>query len=90
MKRKRIDINCRNVLFSSFNSFKVPPSPVPNGAKAGNYVQYYELLDRHKQKMVDVERNMDEWNKMNQVPKASPYVQVLQRPVANNNRPVSA
>ncbi len=39
------------------------PSPTPSAAKAGNYDQYHEILDRHKQKMVDGERNMDDWNK---------------------------
>jgi hypothetical protein len=42
---------------------KVVASPVPSAAKAGNYDQYHEVLDRHKQKMADGERNMDEWNK---------------------------
>jgi hypothetical protein len=41
----------------------VTPSPTPSAAKAGNYDQYHEILDRHKQKMVDGERNMDDWNK---------------------------
>jgi hypothetical protein len=29
----------------------------------GNYDQYHDMLDRHKQKMADGEQNMDEWNK---------------------------
>ncbi|CAF1122215.1 unnamed protein product [Rotaria sordida] len=41
----------------------VAASPIPNVAKAGNYDQYHELLDQHKQKMADGERNMDQWNK---------------------------
>jgi len=42
---------------------KVAPSPVPSAAKAGNYDQYHEILDRHKQKMTDGEQKIDEWNK---------------------------
>jgi hypothetical protein len=42
---------------------KAAPSPIPSAAKAGNYDQYHEILDRHKEKMADGERNMDEWNK---------------------------
>ncbi|CAF1188713.1 unnamed protein product [Rotaria sordida] len=41
----------------------VAASPIPNVAKAGNYDQYHELLDQHKQKMAEGERNMDQWNK---------------------------
>jgi len=42
---------------------KVAASPVPSAAKAGNYDQYHEILDQHKQKMTDGEQKMDEWNK---------------------------
>lgn len=42
---------------------KAAASPVPSAPKAGNYDQYHDILDRHKQKMADGERNMDEWNK---------------------------
>ena len=31
--------------------------------KGANYDSYNDMLDRHKQKMVDGERNMDEWQK---------------------------
>jgi hypothetical protein len=42
---------------------KAAPSPVPSTPKVGNYDQYHEILDQHKQQMVDGERNMDNWNK---------------------------
>ena len=60
---------------------------------------YHGELERHKQKMADGERNMDEWNKsksrihncsiqrldlVNPVQKPSPHVQVYQRPVSAN------
>jgi hypothetical protein len=42
---------------------KAAPSPIPSAAKAGSYDQYHEILDRHKEKMANGERNMDEWSK---------------------------
>jgi hypothetical protein len=42
---------------------QVAPSPVPGAPRVGNYEQYHDILDRHKQKMADGERNMDDWNK---------------------------
>ncbi|CAF4682464.1 unnamed protein product [Rotaria sp. Silwood1] len=60
-------------------------SPTSSAAKAGNYDQYHELLDQHKQKMADGERNMDEWNKINQAQKPNPHVQVYQKPVVGNH-----
>jgi hypothetical protein len=51
------------LIFISKNVIKAAPSPVPSAPKAGNYDQYHDILDRHKQKMADGERNMDEWNK---------------------------
>lgn len=42
---------------------KATPSPVPSTPKGGNYEQYHDMLDQHKQKMVEGERNLDEWNK---------------------------
>ncbi|CAF3681032.1 unnamed protein product [Rotaria sordida] len=62
----------------------VAASPIPNVAKAGNYDQYHELLDQHKQKMADGERNMDQWNKINQPQKPNPHVQGYQKQVAGN------
>ncbi|CAF2765027.1 unnamed protein product [Rotaria sp. Silwood2] len=64
---------------------QVVASPTPSAAKAGNYDQYHELLDQHKQKMVDGERNMDQWNKINQVQKPNPHIQVYQKPVVGNH-----
>ena len=49
------------------NKTKVNPSPIPSAAKLGNYRQYHELLDQHKQQMADGERNMDEWNKSSDI-----------------------
>ncbi|CAF1193266.1 unnamed protein product [Adineta ricciae] len=77
------------------------PSPVPSTPKAGNYEQFHDLLDEHKQKMAEGERNLDEWNKINQPQKPNPQVQVYQTPVrashnlrptpgANVGRPASA
>ena len=56
--------------------FKVPPSPVPSTPKPGNYAQYHEVLDAHKQKIADGERRMD----ANQGHKPTPHIQVYQRP----------
>ncbi len=79
---------------------QVAASPTPSAGKISSYDQYHEVLDQHKQKMADGERNMDEWNKglyklirrfieqspvsVNQGQKASPYIQVYQKPVPGN------
>ena len=47
--------------------FKATPSPVPSTPKAGNYEQYHDLLDGHKQKMAEGERNLDQWNKSSDI-----------------------
>jgi hypothetical protein len=42
---------------------QVVPSPSLNVAKGVNYSQYHEQLDQLKQKIVESEKKMDEWNK---------------------------
>ncbi|CAM4777694.1 unnamed protein product [Rotaria magnacalcarata] len=59
-------------------------SSIPSAAKAVNYDQYHELLDQHKQKMTDEERNMDQWNIVNQPQKPNSHVQLYQKPVIGN------
>ncbi|CAF3443277.1 unnamed protein product [Rotaria socialis] len=56
-------------------------SPNQKIEKNGNNHQYHEQLDRLKQKLADDEKKMDEWNKINQIQKPNPPVEVLRKPV---------